>query len=126
MLKKKILVVDDEVILVDLIKMRLEINDYEVYTAHDGFEGLRMVEQVHPDLIVLDIGMAQMDGYTMLKKLRADVRTKDIKVIMLTASGKNRDLFEKEGISDYILKPFDNQDFVARVNNVFQKGKKTK
>ena len=123
MIKKKILVVDDEVMLVDLIKMRLEINDYEVTTAHDGFGGLIRAKTDRPDLIILDISMAGMDGYTMLKEVRHMEGIKDTKVVMLTASGKNRDLFEAEGISDYITKPFDTEDFVSRIGKIVQNGK---
>ena len=123
MSQEKILVVDDEVILVDLIKIRLEAKGYAVMTANDGLEGLSKARQGRPDLIILDIGMAQMDGYTMLKEVRKSPKIKDTPVIMLTASGKMRDLFEVEGISDYIVKPFDTEDFLARVENVLRQGK---
>ena len=126
MAQKTILIVDDEVILVDLLKIRLEANGYIVETAYDGIEGLAQAEKVRPNLIILDIDMAKMDGYTMLKKLRSNEKNKDISVIMLTASGKMRDVFEKEGISDYILKPFDTEDFLKRVDKVFKKGTKPK
>jgi len=120
----KILVVDDEIILVELIKMRLEASGYLVETANNGVDGLSKARQLSPDLIVLDIGMAQMGGYTMLKKVRSDEKIKDTHVIMLTASGKMRDMFEAEGISDYITKPFDTEDFLKRVDKVLKKRKK--
>jgi len=123
MTQKKILVVDDEVILVDMIKMRLEANGYCVEIANDGFEGLLKAEQMRPDLIILDIGMERMDGYTMLKEVRKSATIKDTRVVMLTASGKKRDMFEKEGISDYIVKPFDTEDFLMRVEKVLKKRK---
>ncbi|MCK5083999.1 MAG: response regulator [Candidatus Omnitrophica bacterium] len=120
--KKKILVVDDEEMLNEFIKIRLEDNNYIVGTATDGIEGLVKAEQVRPDLIILDIFMKPMDGYTMLKEVRRNEKIKDTLVIMLTASGKKKEVFEAEGISDYITKPFDSEDFVARVNKVL-KGK---
>jgi len=123
MANKKILIVDDEVMLVDLLTLRLEDNGYDVASANDGFEGLSMAVQLHPDLIILDIFMAGMDGYTMLKEIRKNDQMKDTKVIMLTASGKKRELFEKEGISDYITKPFDTEDFLSRVDKVLNRGK---
>jgi len=128
MANKKILIVDDEILLVDLLKMRLEDNGYDVASAHDGFEGLSKAVQMCPDLIILDINMEGMDGYTMLREVRKNDHIKDVKVIMLTASGKKRDLFEKEGISDYITKPFDTEDFCSRVDEVLKKkkGKKAK
>jgi len=123
MIQKKILVVEDEVILVEFIKMRLEANGYSVTTANDGFDGLLRAKEVRPDLIILDISMERMDGYTMLKKIRQNEEIKDTRVIMLTASGKKREMFEAEGISDYITKPFDAEDFLSRVEKVLKKGK---
>ncbi|MCK5179249.1 MAG: response regulator [Candidatus Omnitrophica bacterium] len=122
MSKKKILIVDDEIELVELVKIRLEANGYEVITANSGLEGLSKAASEVPDLIVLDIGMAEMDGYTALQKLREEETTKDIPVIMLTAYAKMQSLFEMEGISDYIVKPFDPQDFLEKVEKVFKKG----
>jgi len=126
MANKKILIVDDEVMLVELLKMRLEDNRYDVTSANDGFEGLSVAEQMHPDLIILDINMQGMDGYTMLKEIRKNDQLKDTKIVMLTASGKNREIFEKEGISDYITKPFDTEDFLVRIDNILRKKKRTK
>ena len=123
MAKKKILVVDDEVELVELVKLRLEANGYEVVMANSGLEGLSKASSESPNLIVLDIGMAEMDGYTVLQKLKEDEKTKDIPVIMLTAYAKMQSLFEMEGISDYIVKPFEPQDFLARVDKVLKKKK---
>ena len=120
---KKVLVVDDEVMLVNLLQMRLEAGGYEVETAHDGLEGLTKAERMRPDLIILDIGMEGMDGYTMLKELRKKDGNKDTKVIMLSASGKMREIFEKEGISDYITKPFDADDLLMSVARVIKEGK---
>lgn len=118
--KKKILIVDDEIELVDFVKMRLEANGYTVVTANSGLEGLSRAGQERPDLIILDIGMAEMDGYTMLQKVREKEEIKNTPVIMLTAYSKMKDLFEMEGISDYIIKPFEPQDFLLRVARVLR------
>ena len=126
MANKKILIVDDEVMLVELLKIRLEDNGYDVTSANDGFEGLSKAIETSPDLIILDINMEGMDGYTMLKEIRKNDHIKDTKVIMLTASGKNKELFEKEGISGYITKPFDAEDFVSEVNGVLGTKKRKK
>jgi len=123
MAKKKILVVDDEIDLVELVKIRLESNGYEVITSNSGLDGVSKATSELPDLIVLDIAMAEMDGYTTLQRLKEDEKTKDIPVMMLTAFAKMKSLFEMEGISDYIVKPFDPQDFVARVDKVLKKEK---
>jgi len=123
---KKILIVDDEVMLVEMLRMRLEDNGYDVESAHDGLEGLSKAEQVRPDLIILDIGMEGMDGYTMLKEIRKNDQLKSIDVVMLTASGKKRELFEKEGISDYITKPFETEEFLSKINDIVKKKKEKK
>ncbi len=121
--KKKILIVDDEIELVDLVKIRLEARGYDVVTANSGLEGLSKAAREQPDLIILDIAMAEMDGYSTLQKIRCDETLKETPVIMLTAYAQMKSLFEMEGISDYIVKPFDAHDFVARVENVLKKGK---
>ena len=121
--KKKILIVDDEIELVDLVKIRLEARGYDVVTANSGLEGLSKAAREQPDLIILDIAMAEMDGYSTLQKIRCDETLKETPVIMLTAYAQMKSLFEMEGISDYIVKPFDAHDFVSRVENVLKKGK---
>lgn len=113
---KKILVIDDDRNLVELIKKRLEANGYAVVSALDGLEGLEKVDKENPDLIILDIKMAKMDGYTMLRKLDEDDRSANIPVIILTGYDGMQDLFELEGIRDYILKPFDGQDLLLRIS----------
>jgi len=126
MASRKILIVDDEIMLVELLKMRLEDGGYDVSSANDGFEGLLVAERTRPDLIILDINMNGMDGYTMLKEIRKNDQLKKTNVVMLTASGKNKEIFEKEGISDFITKPFDTDDFVDRIDTILKKTKRKK
>ena len=123
MRKKKILIVDDEAELVELVKIRLESSGYEVISANSGLEGLSKAVNESPDVIILDIAMAEMDGYTMLQKVREDEKIKDTPVIMLTAYSKMKSLFEMEGVSDYIVKPFDPKDFLKKVENVLKRGR---
>ena len=99
MAQKKILVVDDEIILVEFIKMRLEANGYGVITANDGVDGLLKAEEARPDLIILDISMARMDGYTMLKRIRQNEKIKSTRVIMLTASGKRKGCLRRKALA---------------------------
>jgi len=112
---KKILIVDDDPEMIELVKTRLEANAYEVVTAADGLEALEKVDKENPDLIILDIKMAKVDGYTTLHRLKDKEKGKSIPVIILTGYDKMKDLFELEGVSDYIVKPFDDQDFLLRV-----------
>jgi CheY-like chemotaxis protein len=123
MAKKKILVIDDEAELVESVKTQLESGGYNVTTANSGIEGLSKVASESPDLVILDIGMAEMDGYTMLQELRENKDIKDMPVIILTAYAKMKSLFEIEGISDYIVKPFDPHDLLMRVDKVIKTGR---
>lgn len=117
---KKILVVDDDPELLKLVALRLKVNGYKLITAGNGCDGLKKAELEAPDLIILDIKMAQMDGYTMLRKLKSEPSTSNIPIVVLTSYDQMKDLFEMEGISDYILKPFDEQDFLLRISRAMQ------
>lgn len=105
---KNIVIVDDEFDMAQLLKMDLEMEHYHVAFALNGHEALELIKKVHPDLILLDISMPEMDGYQVLEKLRANESTKKIPVIMLTARGLEQDIQKglKLGADDYIVKPF--------------------
>lgn len=120
MAAQTILIIDDEKILVEMITLRLEISGYQVEAAYDGLDGLAKARIIQPDLIILDINMPKMDGYTALKEIRQDDTLKDTPVMMLSASGKLREKFEEVGISDYITKPFDTQDFLSRIERILK------
>lgn len=104
---KKILLVDDEVKLASNLKVFLEINGYEVAMAHNGQEGIVAARQERPSLIISDVMMPVMDGYTMLKEIKSDLEFKDVPVIMLTAKDGLSDLCEIEGSAEFLVKPFD-------------------
>jgi len=118
---KKILVIDDEPNIVDVLKARLEANGYEVVIAHDGDSGLDAVKLTRPDLIILDVMMPRMDGLTFAKKMKADESIPDIPIIVLTAKEKMRDLFEIEGIKDYITKPYTAPELLEKIRRRLQK-----
>jgi len=120
MMQEKILVVEDTVLIAELVKKKLELSGYEVITARDGSEGLAKISKERPNLVLLDIKMEGMDGYTMLKKMKKDVSIKDTPVIVLTAYGEMKDLFAMEGVKDYILKPFDEKDFLSRISKALK------
>ena len=118
--RKKILIVDDEEDLAGLIRTRLESHRFNVSTANDGDEGLSKVREIHPDLIILDIGMARTDGYSFVLELRKDPEHASIPIIVLTAKDKMQDLFKIEGVNDYMLKPFSSQELVQRVSELLR------
>ncbi len=103
---KKILIIDDEAVLVDLLRTKLTQQGFDAIDARDGDDGLQKALAEHPDLILLDIIMPKMDGITMLKKLRADAWGKDVPVIILTnlntAEAVENSL--SSGAYDYLVK----------------------
>lgn len=113
--KKKILVVDDEPHIVKMVKNRLETNHFEVVTAYNGLECLQCVGVEKPDLIILDISMPRMDGYSVVKELRANAKTAEIPILILTAKEMMRDLLEMEHVSSYLVKPFRSEDLLDHV-----------
>lgn len=123
--KKRILAVDDAAIILTRITNTLQ-NDYEVITVNSGTRALKYLEQEKPNLILLDIQMAQKDGIETLKEIRAMKDRADIPVIMLTGV-EDKDFVLKSaklGICDYILKPFYSDDLTKRIRKVFAKEEK--
>ncbi len=113
----KILVVDDEQDVLDVLRLVLAKSGYEVLTATSGMEGLTQAERQLPDLILLDIMMQQMDGWEVLKLLKLDERTSSIPVVILSARAEPRDKIRglQEGAIDYVTKPFAVREILARV-----------
>jgi len=110
----KILVVDDEKNIVDIIKYNLKKEGYEVMTAGDGEEALKLNEEFKPDMILLDIMMPKLDGYAVCRKVREKY---DTPIIMLTARAEEVDkvLGLELGADDYVTKPFGTRELMARV-----------
>ena len=112
----RILIADDEAEIRDLLRLYLEKDGYEVLEAADGLETMESVKRENPDLLLLDIMMPGLDGYRVLRNIR---ETNNIPVIMLSAKGTNTDkiLGLDLGADDYITKPFEPLEAVARVNS---------
>jgi len=118
---KKILIADDEQQLALAVKIRLQSKGYQVVTASDGRQALELAAQERPDLIILDVVMPVMDGYSCLRALNTRFGRGHIPVIILTARDRMKDLFELEGIEDYVVKPFDHEDLLVRIERAFKR-----
>ena len=113
----RILVVDDEERIINFLRSKLKASGYEVLTAGNGLEGLEQAQAQEPDLIVLDLLMPKMDGLEMLKELRS---FSAVPVIILTAKGADADRIKglQLGADDYLPKPFNPDELVARIEAI--------
>lgn len=118
-MKKKVLVADDEVNILNLIKLNLG-DEYDYIEAMDGLEVLQKIEHELPDIILLDIMMPKMDGFTVCKRLKANPRTKDIPIVLVSAKSEDQDVLYgiDLGASAYVTKPFNKQDLSEIVKNI--------
>ncbi len=114
-MSRRILIVDDEKNIVDILRFNLEREDYEVLSAYDGREGLRLAREGAPDLILLDVMLPYMDGFEVCRALRAE--DNGVPIIMITAREGETDkvLGLELGADDYITKPFSIRELLARV-----------
>ena len=119
----KILVVDDDSAINELIKVNLELATYTVITAEDGNKGYALAKQELPDLIILDVMMPEVDGYTVAKRIRENAATKDIPIIMLTALNmlQNKVQGFNIGVDDYLVKPFEMEELLVRVKALLKR-----
>jgi two-component system, OmpR family, alkaline phosphatase synthesis response regulator PhoP len=120
MASKKVLVVDDDTKIVELVKLYLNRDGYTVLTAYDGNEALRLARDSHPDLIVLDIMLPGMDGLEVCRMLRTE---SSVPIILLTAKTTEQDRIVglDLGADDYVTKPFSPKELAARVRAVFRR-----
>ena len=118
--KGKILIVDDAVDTVELLKKRLRFEGYDTAEAYDGEEGLKLVAEYNPDLIILDVLMPKLDGYEVCQRLKSNENTKYIPVLMLTAKSGVEDKVKglDIGADHYLAKPFDYKELSARVRSL--------
>jgi DNA-binding response OmpR family regulator len=120
---KKIVYVEDELEMIDLVKLILSRKGYEVIGAAGGREGLDIIRDVIPDLVLLDLMMPDIEGWDVYQQIRADENTKHIPVIVVTAKAQNIDKvlgLHIAKVNDYISKPFSPQDLVASVERILE------
>jgi two-component system KDP operon response regulator KdpE len=122
-MSERILVIEDDPAIASLTHLQLENRGYEVQIAHDGVEGLRQAYAWQPDLVVLDIMMPDMDGWTVCERLR---ELSDVPIIFVTAVGKEADIVRglEMGADDYLVKPFSPRELMARIEAVLRRGER--
>ena len=115
-----VLVVDDDPVILKLLEVNFEMEGFQVVRASDGAEGLERAREVRPDIVVLDVMMPRMTGYEVAKALREDEGTAHIPIIFVTARAQSSDVERgmELGVDDYVTKPFDPLDLIARVNTL--------
>ena len=119
-MSQKIVVVEDDINIAELLRLYLEKDGFEVLIAHDGGEGLHLAETEKPDLVMLDIMLPIMDGWQVCRAIRKNSKTP---IIMLTAKGETEDKVTglEMGADDYIVKPFEVKELLARVHAVLRR-----
>lgn len=119
----RILVIDDDPAIAELVTVNLEMAGYDVSHAEDGIKGQALALQLLPDLIMLDLMLPKVDGITLCQRLRRDERTDDIPVLMLTALSETQDKVEgfNAGADDYLTKPFEVEEMLARVRALLRR-----
>lgn len=115
---KSILVVDDEMVVVEITKRKLEDRGYEVQTAGDGNEAFMSLKAKIPDLILLDIQMPNMNGYTFIMEKSKIPDYVNVPVVVLTAYNEMEPLFRRHGVKDYLLKPLKLQVLIDKVAEI--------
>ena len=118
--KKRILIVEDEIELNEMIKIRLEANGFEISTAFDGQEGLEKARKLEPDLIILDLMLPKLDGYKVCGLLKSDSRFNKIPIIVFTAlaQNSNKEMGMELGADAYITKPFQSEVLLTKIKEL--------
>ncbi len=123
MTKQSILIVDDEAAILEPLKYNLEKEGYEVSTALDGREAIQKAQRFPPDVVILDLMLPVMDGYSVCRQLRSDSRTSSARILMLTAKGDETDevIGFGMGADDYVTKPFKMRPLLERVKALLRR-----
>ncbi len=115
---KKILIIDDEIHILELLKLNLEIYGYEVFTLDTGKEAMSLIEKINPDIILLDLMLPEMNGIDICKRIRNNSSLNKIRILIISAKSEEIDKIVclEIGADDYITKPFSLREIVARIN----------
>ena len=124
MKKPKIVVIEDEVDILEVINYNLSKEGFDVCSAMDGEEGLALIKKEVPDLVLLDLMLPGLDGIEICRKLKTDYSTRSIPIIMVTAKGEESDIVLGLGMGadDYMVKPFRPRELMARIRSVLRRG----
>ncbi len=119
------LVIDDDPVILELLRVNFEIEGFDVVCARDGDEGFAMAQELQPDVVISDIMMPRRDGLQLLSDLKSDPRTENLPVILLSAKAQKSEVEHGlvMGADDYITKPFDPIQLIDRLNAVVGKSK---
>ena len=122
----KVLVIDDDPVILELLRVNFEIENFEVVTASDGREGLEKARTANPDVVLSDIMMPRIDGLELVSILREDPRTRSLPIILLSAKAQNAEVQQglDMGADDYVTKPFDPLELIDRVNAVLARARR--
>jgi DNA-binding response OmpR family regulator len=122
-IKPKILIIEDDLDVAEMLNAYFRVQGYEVFTVNWGEDGVRSCQTVHPDLVILDIRLPDIDGYEVARRLRGDRRTAEVPIIFLTEKRDRSDRLQglEIGADDYITKPFDVQELRLRVRNALKR-----
>ncbi len=123
-MSKKILIADDEPSIVAAVEFLLQRNGYDVCVARDGEEALRLIETSHPDLVLLDVMMPRKSGYEVCMRMRERADWRDIKIIMLSARGRDAEVSRgmSAGADVYVIKPFSTRELMAKIKDLLDEG----
>ena len=119
-MERRVVVVEDDINIAELLRLYLEKDGFAVTVSHDGAEGLRLAEELKPELVMLDIMLPGMDGWQVCRRLR---QSSKVPIIMLTAKGETEDKVQglEMGADDYIVKPFEVKELLARIHAVLRR-----
>ena len=119
----KILVIDDDSAINELVKVNLELEGYKVFQAYNGIDGFALCKQEMPSLVILDVMMPEVDGFTVAQRIRQNDTTKNIPILMLTALSQINDKVNgfNIGVDDYLVKPFEMEELSVRVRALLKR-----